>query len=158
MACLPRLFEEIYLVDPIIIVAMGAATAETLLDRPIAITRERGMVEEISIPGASFDAVLTEKRQVWVRGMDPTGKMITPTERAKVRYLFVPTLHPAYVARNLGDERPAPEGPFQCIALDIRTAAKMYERYQLETRGIQPGGASDVTLAYRDEQEEEGEG
>jgi len=151
-ACAPRLLEEIYIVDPIIIVAMGVAAAEALREKPVAITRDRGMVEEITIPGATFRALLTEKKRVWSRGLTPEGKFSTPIERETVKYLMVPTLHPAHVVRNLGDKRPAPEGPFQCIAADVRLAAKIYERYLFETEGIKPTGSSDTLVEINEEE------
>lgn len=155
MACLPRLIEEIYIVDPVIIVAMGGAVAETLRGKPLAITRERGIPEEIAIPGASYQAALTDKKKVWLRGIGPDGKFIAPTVRSSVRYLMIPTLHPAYVARNLTDTRPAPEGPFQCLAADIRLAAKVHERYRFETEGILPTGSSDTELVCEEREERE---
>jgi len=150
-ACLPRLVEEIYIVDPIIIVAMGGAAAETLRGKPMAITRERGLPEEIEIPGATFNASLTDKRRAWSRGLGEDGKFRTPVVRNMVRYLMIPTLHPAFVARNLADKRPVPEGPFQCLAADIRLAAKVYERYRFETEGIMPSGGSDVEVSCEEE-------
>lgn len=143
-ACLPRLIEEIYLVDPVVIVALGRAAAETFRGKPIAITMERSYVEEVTIPGATFRPVLTKQKKVWVRGLGPEGKPNAPIERNMVRYLMVPTLHPTHVVGNLADD--SPDSPYQHIASDIRLAAKIYERYQLETRGLPPTGSSDTVL------------
>ena len=66
-ACRPRLLEEIYLVDPIVIVGLGGPACEALLGHSITITRDRGETSQIAIPGASYRPVLTEKRQQWLR-------------------------------------------------------------------------------------------
>ena len=141
--CFPRLMEEIYIVDPVIIVTLGRPAAEALRGKPVAITRDRGSVEEITIPGATLDMVLTEKKQVWARKLNADGTFQTVSEQSKVKYLMMPTLDPIFVARNVDDTRPAPEGPFQTFAADIRMAAKIYERFNYEITGMRPSGASD---------------
>ena len=59
-ACKSRFYEEIYLVDPIIIVSLGNSAAELLLKRSIAITNARGKTERVGIPGVTYEAVVTE--------------------------------------------------------------------------------------------------
>lgn len=127
-ACLPRLYEEIYCVDPIIIVALGAKAAETLTGGSVTITTERGKERHISIPGMTHRAVTTEKKGVWLRKV--RGQLIAPTEPNEVRYLLIPTLHPSYVDRKLSDK--GPTSPFRQFFADIRKAVKIFERYQLE--------------------------
>lgn len=141
--CMPRLIEEIYLVDPVLIVALGRPAAETLRGKPVAITRDRGTVEEITIPGATLDMVLTEKKQVWARKLNDDGTFQTVSEQSKVKYLMMPTFNPTFIARNVDDTRPAPEGPFQTFAADVRMAAKIFERFNYEITGMRPSGASD---------------
>jgi uracil-DNA glycosylase len=103
-ACLPRLYEEIYLVDPLFIVAVGAPASKTLLKgKKIAITTESGVERAIEIPGAWYTAVLTEKRQVWLRKV--RGKVINPVAQNSVRYLMIPIIHPAHLLRKSADER-----------------------------------------------------
>jgi DNA polymerase len=126
--CLPRLYEEIYLVDPVVIVGLGAKTCEALMKRHITITRDRGDTSHISIPGAGFRPVVTEKRGEWYRKVK--GVMHAPIEQNEVQYLFVPTLHPAYVARKLADQ--GPDSPFQQLVADLKKAIRTYETY-LET-------------------------
>lgn len=140
-ACLDRLYEEIYLVDPVIIVSLGGTAAEALMGGHVTITRDRGTDQTIEIPGAGHRALLTEKKQVWYRKVH--GEMVAPVERAMVRYQMIPTLHPAFVARMIADK--SPTGPFQLLASDLRKAIKIYEQYMQEVHGRTPGGYSDTT-------------
>lgn len=50
-ACRPRLLEEIYLVDPIIIVTAGRVAAEAVIGRKISITQMRGELFDVEVPG-----------------------------------------------------------------------------------------------------------
>jgi|APSaa5957512622_1039677.scaffolds.fasta_scaffold20912_5 uracil-DNA glycosylase len=50
-ACRNRLWNEIYLVDPKMIIALGKQAAESLLSRPVAITTEHGKMFKARIPG-----------------------------------------------------------------------------------------------------------
>lgn len=138
-ACRPRLQEEIYIMDPVLIVSLGAEAAEALTGGKVAILAERGKERHISIDGASFRAVLTEKRGAWRRKVK--GQMVAPTEPNEVQYLLVPTLHPSYVGRKLGDK--SPNSPFQQFVGDLKKAVAIYERYVQEVLG--------TTLRERDE-------
>lgn len=131
--CRPRLEEEIYLMDPVVIVALGGTAAEALLHHPVSITKIRGVPEECTVRGRTFRAVLTDKRNAWLRKSG--GQLHAPTEPNEVRYLVVPTLHPAFVARQLADR--GPKSAFRLLAQDILLAKKIYAKYQLETAGEQ---------------------
>jgi DNA polymerase len=74
IACLPYLQRQIELINPEIIVALGAHAAKTLLDTPKAIGQLRGIFHDY-IPGI---------------GSHPIKLM--------------PTFHPAYLLRNYSDE------------------------------------------------------
>lgn len=142
-ACRQRLNEEIYLVDPVIIVALGAIAAKTLIGKPVAITAPdvRGVPVHISIPGAGFRTSRTDKRDAWLR----KGKGDSlPVEQSEVRYLCLPTLHPAYVSRKLADM--GGDSPFSQFTSDIRKAVQIYERYMLELYGTLPSGLSDTPI------------
>lgn len=140
-ACRPRLNEEIYLVDPVLIVSLGVHASEALLGRSITITKERGQLLEITLPGVTSVPKLTEKKQVWVRKLGEPP----PVESRRVRYPLLPTLHPAYVLRKLADLGRG--NPTEQLKEDIKKAAEIYERYMLENRGIQ------VKLEPRSEEE-----
>jgi hypothetical protein len=145
-ACLPRLHEEIYLVDPIVIVALGPVAAKALMQRPVAITSPhvRGQPAHITIPGAGFQTVRTDKKQAWVRAK---GKVIDlPVEQSEVRYLCIPTHDLSIVHRRLADL--GVDGPFRQLANDVQKAVQIYERYMLEIFGTLPSGAADGELQF----------
>jgi len=132
-ACLPRLYEQIYLVDPIVIVGLGNEACETLLGRPLTITRDRGEGRSITIPGASFRPSITEGGK-WRRKIKQAD--VDPVEQNEVRYHFIPTLHPAYVIRVLADH--GPDNPLQQFVSDIQKAINTYDEYLRMTFGEAP--------------------
>ncbi len=134
-ACLPRLLEEIYLVDPVVIVTLGGKAAELLLQRPVTITMSRGEEAVIQIPGAAKLPQRTDKKREWIR-RGPEG-LHAPTVQNEVSYLVIPTLHPAYVLRSKGDL--SPNGSPKLFFSDIKKAKAIYERYQRDVHGVIPG-------------------
>ena len=140
-ACLPRLQEEIYLVDPIVIVSLGGTAGEALTGGHLTITRDRGEMATIEIPGAGQVAQLTEKKQVWYRKVG--GVVVAPVEQATVRYSLIPTLHPSFVLRKIADR--GHDSPFQRLVEDIRQAVKIYEFYMKEVFQKMPTGESDTS-------------
>jgi len=154
-ACMPRLYEEIYLVDPVLIVTLGGTATEALLRRNVAITNARGRTEAISIPGATARAVHTEKKKVWGRKVH--GEMKFPIEQNEVKYLVLPTLHPAYVLRKIGDR--GAHSPIRQFGDDLRAAVKIYEWYMINVRGVDPvsfqhsdADLSNIGAEYDDEE------
>lgn len=141
-ACTPRLLEQIYLIDPVVIVSLGGPATEVLTRRATTITQERGKERHITIPGASFTPSLTEKRGAWLRKVG--GEMVRPVVQNEVRYLLIPTLHPAFVLRQFEDRRSRAAFPQFCA--DIRKAVKIYEQYVYENFGI-ASGVNDVSDA-----------
>lgn len=142
-ACSARLYEEIYLVDPIVIVPLGSMAAEFLLGRPVTITKERGNTVPVAIPGAALRPVLTDKKQVW--GHKVRGEYVLPTEQNEVIYQAVLSLHPSYVVRKENDL--GANSPVQQFVSDIRLAVKIYERYLTEALGVDPVSTSDADLS-----------
>lgn len=154
-ACLARLHEEIYLVDPVVIVSLGGTAAEALIGRPVTITRDHGQPREIQIPGAGYDAVLTEKKREWYHKV--RGVVVAPVKQSTVGYILVPALHPAYVLRKIADK--GADSPFRLLVEDVRNAIKIYEEYikyafnaQISTRSDTPG--EDVENYYHQERTE----
>jgi uracil-DNA glycosylase len=149
-ACAPRLYEQIYLVDPVVIVALGASAAKMLMQRHVSITSPdtRGQPFHISIPGAGYSTVRTEKRGAWIRSTG--GKLHLPIEQSEVRYLCIPTIHPAFVARKLADV--SGDSPFRQLAGDIRKAVQVYERYMLEVHGCVPTSEREGPLDFSEEE------
>jgi len=135
-AFLPRLYEEIYLVDPTLIVCLGGKAAEVLLGRPITITRERGTPLRIEVPGASFRPVLTDKEKKWLHRVKGMPGLHTISEQNPVGYFMLPTLHPAFVLLNLADHRA--DSPYRKLVADLRTVVRIYDYYQEAVFGILP--------------------
>lgn len=138
-ACAPRFYEEIYMADPIVIVALGQPAAAALRGGSIKITKERGIPEGIEIPGAGRKPSLSAKKKEWARKVK--GVLQMPIEQSKVKYLMIPTLHPAYVVRNLHDQSTG--NPFEYFSMDILLAKQIYDRYNLELYGITPEAYED---------------
>lgn len=125
-ACRPRLMEEIYLVDPFVVVTLGARALEGITQRPVpSIQAVRGKPISISVPGLGQTPVLTEKRQQWHRKV--RGEWVAPTETTGVTYLCIPTVHPSFVLRKLHDDR-TDQNPLRAFARDIYAAVTLYRR------------------------------
>jgi Uracil-DNA glycosylase len=122
--CMPRLYEEIYLVDPLLIVTLGGTAASALLHRPVTILREAGHEEHIEIPGVAQVPNRTDKKGLWYRKVK--GQLVAPTERNMVRYLCIPTLHPAFVARAAADM--SENSPMRRFFSHLKAAAMTYVR------------------------------
>lgn len=130
LACRPRLFEQIYLLDPLLIVALGSVAASALLQENVSIMAERGIARSMEIPGATEIASVTPKG-TWAR-RSPISKQIEwPTEPNAVEYMVLPTLHPAFILRSLADK--SPNGAGALFMKDIGVAASIYRRYLIET-------------------------
>jgi hypothetical protein len=153
-ACLPRLYEEIYIVDPLIIVSLGATAASALLNRPVTILRESGSVEHVEIPGVLQRPVLTEKKGVWLRA-SKDGTVHLPTERSVVRYLLIPTLHPAFVVRAGGSDY-SESSPLRRFFEHMRMAAMNFIKLA-EYYGLTPNDDVDQDARVEDIWHEEEE-
>lgn len=132
--CNSRLLEEIYLVDPIVIVALGADAAKAIGGKKVKINTEHGVPVEVEIPGAWSVPVLTEKRKIWSRKRK--GELVRPTEPNKVKYLMVPVIHPNLVERRHKDMSYG--NPVQTFFDDIKHAVAIYDRYMVEVHGCVP--------------------
>jgi len=130
-ACKARLLEQIYLVDPVLIVSLGTSAATTLMGKSVTITKERGTFKEIEVPGVWRNAVLTEKKQQWVR--KAKGAIVAPTEQNQVRYLAMLTVHPSFALRFAKDYRD--KNNFTVFWQDIQTAVHTFNRYVHEVMG-----------------------
>ncbi len=157
-ACGPRVYEEIYMADPVVIVALGQHAASFLRGVAVKITQERGVAVEVDIPGAGHRAVLSAKKKEWLRKVK--GETVMPVEQNQVRYLMIPTLHPAFVLRNKHDEKE--NNPFALLARDIEMAKMLYNRHYIELTGLVPddyedddGVANDVPYEILDDMERE---
>lgn len=142
--CSQRVYEEIYMADPIVIVALGQPAATFLSGSSVQISKMRGTPMEIQIPGAGTRALLSDKKQEWVRKVK--GQYIMPVEQSQVRYLMVPTFHPAYVLKQQHNMNP--NNPFECFAYDLLLAKSIYNRHYEEVSGITPEAYEDGDTPY----------
>lgn len=132
-ACLPRLYQEIYLVDPTLIVALGGTAADVLARRSVKIQAENGTTIHVKVPGAGRRPALTDKRQLWARKVK--GTLTLPSTQNEVEYLMVPLIHPAFVARKNRDERWG--NPVQMFTEGMLSAVRAFDRYVFEVFGFE---------------------
>lgn len=127
LACQQRLHEEIYIVDPLLIVALGAEAARALSPggRFGGMLNEHGRAREIQIPGAGKTSSLTEKKHDWFRKV--RGEYVMPTDTNMVRYLMFPTYHPSDLLRHAKDLRKGNVN--ETFEEDLREIARVYDAY-----------------------------
>jgi hypothetical protein len=102
-----------------------------MLHRAVTITSECGNAYVVKIPGAATVPQLTEKRQQWLRKVKK--QWVMPTAQNYVEYHCVLNLHPAYVLRNLKDERPG--NPAERFFETMKLVKKVYLKYLREVFG-----------------------
>ena len=141
-ACRDRLLQQIYIVDPVIIITLGVHASEALLGHPVAITRDRGTTEPARFVGVTEAPSLTDKKGVWARKVG--GQLMLPTEPFEVEYLVMPTLHPAYILRRGRDN--GPDNPLKEFVGDIRNAVRIYQQYMSETFNVSPNGLAETVI------------
>ena len=132
-ACFDRLHQEIYAVDPILIVTLGGAAAETVLGRSVKILMESGDLRAdasgepgtvLRLPGAGFKAVLTPKG-IWRHRV--RKEWVANTEQDTVEYPVIPLLHPSFVLRSAADN--ALGSPKDRFARGMTNVRKVYNEY-----------------------------
>jgi len=128
LACAPRLYEEIYLVDPVLIVTLGQEAAEMLLHRTVSPHSECGSVHTARIPGAAHVASITEKKKQWLRKV--RGTWVSPVAQNYVEYSCLICLSPADVLRSVEDRRY--KNPTDEFVNTIGLARVIYDRYLKE--------------------------
>jgi len=135
-ACLPRLLQQIYSVDPILLIALGGAAAETLLGRPIRIQAENGILQNAQIPGAGYIPQLTPKG-AWSRmaGAKADRRLISPITQNYVTYPVIPLIHPAFAMANHMDRRP--DSVMRMFVTGLQKARNVYAAYRQEVYGEQ---------------------
>lgn len=152
-ACSARLFQEIYKVDPLVIVSMGAKVTEFLRQRKVPMVTEGGRDVHIQIPGASDVADLTAAKNLWVRKLK--GQLVMPTSQNLVTYLMIPVTPPSLVLTNLADT--SKTGMFARFLEELRIISRTYQRYYMELKGVElpirdvPLDTDDQITQLRDE-------
>lgn len=135
-ACLPRLAQHIYTVDPVLIVALGGAAAETLLGRSVSIQAESGTIQNIRLPGAGYIPQLTPKG-AWARssGAKAGRHLVAPIKQNEVTYPLMPLISPSYAAANQLDRRH--DSIMGAFSRGLQKACNVYAAYRQEVYGEQ---------------------
>lgn len=102
-SCAPRLQEELYIVDPLVILACGESAIHSLIGKSASVSSMIGHPQHIEIPGNGVTPKLTEKKHQWFRKVG--GERLYPTTPTPVRYLMIPTHDPAYALTFASDTR-----------------------------------------------------
>lgn len=131
--CRPRLYEEIYLVDPTIIVALGSQAAASLMKKSVSIAAVCGKPQLIQVPGAGVHASITDKKKAWVRRVK--GVLHTPVEQNAVEYLMIPAFHPAYVLSRQAEDPRKTNTTLQMFLAALKTAVRIHNKLRLEIYG-----------------------
>lgn len=113
-ACLPRLHESIRVIDPIVIVALGNTAFHSLTGDQTLIGKARGGLYEAPVPGGAPD----------VTGPHHIG------------YPVLPTYHPSFLRRRVGDRNKPNSVWDECIK-DLLRAVEMYDIAQERYYGIE---------------------
>lgn len=130
-ACWGRLHEEIYLVDPVLIVCLGRDAAQALTGGKVNIREASGSPVTIAIQGAGLVPNITAKKGEWLR--KSKGKFHLPVDPFEVRYTMIPLLSPGYVLLNHADRRH--DGPVDKFTKGFNRITDIYNRIMLETYG-----------------------
>lgn len=133
-ACAERLYEELYIVDPLIVLACGESAVNALAGRAMNLNNVRGTPQHFTIPGVGAVPKLTEKKGAWLR--EAKGVRSFPTKPFGVRYLMFPTHDPDYVLKNAADTRLG--SPGLQFAEDIAATAHILNRLSADSPRIEP--------------------
>lgn len=149
-ACRARLIEEIYIVDPLVIVALGQHAASALAGAPVKLS---SMVSSmmITIPGGGFIPSVSTKKRVWRRKIK--GVWQQPVEPTPVGYHMIPTVDPEAANDAVLDYERG--NSFERLADDLRRARSMYRRYHEEVTGLVPTYYTDPDLRNEEAEVEE---
>lgn len=149
-ACLARLHEEVYLVDPVIVLACGESAIHALMGRVVSANSLYGTPTHFQVKGAGVRPRLTEKKKAWGRKVN--GVMHFPVDPFMVNYLMIPTHDLEFVLRNISDtRRSSPAVEFQ---QHLRDAVRIYQ--QSLTGGFSDGIAEEVPPEPVEEEDVEG--
>jgi uracil-DNA glycosylase len=124
--CRPRLFEEIYIVDPLLIITLGSVATEVVTRKKLPL--QDGEPAVARIPGAGRLPRLTEKKKQWYRKVG--GSWVLPSDQNYVEYMVIPTFHPSHVLRQEQDQRN--DSPFSVFVKTFKKARGIYNKYMEE--------------------------
>lgn len=101
-ACQPRLFEQIYIADPLVIVALGAPALKALAGTKASLSKVMGEVITVTIPGRTPHPTLIEKGKKNIRHEVVHGTL-------PLKYPVVAVHHPSYLLKMHALEDHSPE-------------------------------------------------
>jgi uracil-DNA glycosylase len=107
LACRTRLIEEIYTVDPFLIIALGKTPAQALLGRTQIVTKMRGNVYTLHLAG----------------------------RHVEIRYPVLVMFHPSYLLRNL--DYHSPDGVWHQTGRDFKLATEIIDYINSRYYGIE---------------------
>jgi uracil-DNA glycosylase family 4 len=117
IACMPRLKTSIYLVDPIIIIALGALPTKYLTNTSKNITEARGNLLTTTV----------NRKQL------PLPKSKHPP--IDVKYPVMPTYHPSFIYRNRSI-KDKPDSCWEQFHSDLKLTLEIYDKLQKVHRDI----------------------
>lgn len=127
-ACRARLYEEMYIVNPVIIITLGGVATEVVTRVRGGIGVREGEPQLIKIPGAGFVPRLTEKKGLWHRKV--RGQWVSPVDQNMVEYLCIPTKSPGFVLRDEADQRM--DSPLKSFVRAFERTRDIYSKYMAE--------------------------
>lgn len=132
--CKWRLYQQIYIVDPILIVPLGGAATETLMGKSVTMGRVNGELLHVKIPGAGALANKTPKG-TYARKVGPKENrvLVVPSDQNYVKYDVIPVVHPAYAMRGAEDLRPG--SPMEQFIKGLKKVRDVYSMYGQEVNG-----------------------
>lgn len=132
--CNWRLLQQIYIVDPILIVPLGGVATETLVGKSVSMGRANGTLMQIQIPGAGALPNKTPKG-TYARKVGPkeSRTLVVPSDQNMVTYDVMPVVHPAYAMRGAEDRRPG--APMEQFINGLKKVRDVYSMYGQEVNG-----------------------
>jgi hypothetical protein len=130
--CKARVLEEIYLVDPVLIVALGELPTKQLLGTNFPYTTNIGSIQPLEFEGAGVVAAVTPKQLRWARRVN--GQLVYPVKPNKVEYRVLVTTDPLEVLRKWVDM--GHDNPMKKLLGQLHEARRVLLRYRQEVYNV----------------------
>lgn len=119
--CQERLYKQIYIVDPLVIVALGAPALKTLAGSSFKQAEWLGEILTIEIPGKTM-----EEREVGKGKKKKLAMVPIP-----IKYPCIPTYHPSLLLQRKALEDTSPESPAVKLWSHLEKAIELVRAYNL---------------------------
>jgi uracil-DNA glycosylase family 4 len=122
-ACRERLMKQIYIVDPLLIVALGAIALKALAGPKAKLAQWLGETISIPVPGLSTKnvEVQTGRKKKVVR------KEVVPVT---LNYACLVTYHPSYILRNMSTDDHSADSPMFKLFNHLEKAIDLVNKYE----------------------------